>query len=167
MKTGAQDAQLVDICGKLYDIVDDNLRKSGNVFRFSRELTISQTQEGTFDPFDFDGLSCHDFLMACYMRLLGRLPVARLRFYPTSEDEVPGGCNAEWCHAALPAFFKSVEFQEYHTTEDPPPPPPPIQPPPPPPAFMNKRLYFGVRSVLKHITPFFLRNALNSLLRHE
>ena len=75
MKTADQDAQLVDICGKLYDIVDDNLRKSGNVFRFSRELTISQTQEGTFDPFDFDGLSCHDFLMACYMRLLGRLPM--------------------------------------------------------------------------------------------
>ena len=101
------------------------------------------------------------------MRLLGRLPDSRLLFYPTPEDEVPGGSNPSWCHFILPEFCNSVEFQEYHQVEDPPPPPPPIQPPPPPPAFVNERLYYGVRSVLKHVTPFFLRNALNSLLRHD
>ena len=171
MKKVTQDPLLSNICGKLYDIVDDNLRKSGNVMRFSRELTVSQTRGGPFDPFDFDDLSCHDFLMACYLRLLGRLPDGRLRSYPTPKDEVPAGCDADWCHSILPEFYNSEEFHRYHGTEDPPPPPPPppppLPPPPAPPRYVNKRLYFGMRSVLRRITPFFIRNAINSLLRHE
>lgn len=160
----AVDPVLADICGRLYDIVDDNLRANGHVMRFSRELTVSQIRKGDFDPCDFDHLSCHDFLVVCYMRLLGRLPESRLRFYPTADDEVPPGCDAPWCHVVLPEFFKSLEFLKYHEIEHP---PPPLPPPPPPPSFLNERLYFKVRAILKHITPFFLRDALNSLLRHD
>ena len=116
----------------LYDLARHNMRLSGLVMRFGKPLLLYQVKNvnDCFDPDDMEDLSCHDFLFACYMRLLGRLPEINLTSYPGPDDIVPKGCDSEFARRILPVFMTSLEYRNYHRIEDRPP-PPPLPPPPP------------------------------------
>ena len=165
----------------LYDIARRNMRLNGQVMRFGKTLILYQIENVTdpFDPDDMEDLSCHDFLFACYLRLLGRLPEINLDSYPGPDDRVPKGCDSDFIRRVLPEFQNSLEFKIYHGIEDPPPPPPlppppppPPQPhplatpPPPPPRFIGERTWTRLRSMLKPLMPFYIRDRLNALFRH-
>ena len=144
----------------LYRIVVRNLRQHGRAMRFGSDLVLSciPDESGLFDPEDLEGLSCKDFVFACYMRLLGRIPERALKAFPTPVDIIPSGCNREYDASILPAFLNSMEFKVVHGIEDPPSPPPPS---------VGKRLGIRVRSLLKPVTPLFLRKILNAICRHD
>ena len=152
----------------LYDIVRRNMRLNGLAMRFGKPLFLYQIKNvnDCFDPEEMEELSCHDFLFACYLRLLGRLPEIPLDSYPGPDDIVPKGCDKDFSRRVLPEFLNSLEFRNYHEIEDRPPPPPVSPPPPPPPRFMSERAWTMIRAILKPITPFFLRKILNEPFRH-
>ncbi len=157
----------------LFDMARRNMRRNGQIMRFGRDLVLYQIpdEHGIFDADEMTALSCHDFIFACYMRLLGRLPEKAIISYPTPRDVVPPGRDEEFVRHVLPEFTNSLEYREYHAIEDPPPPPPPPPPPqpppPPPPRFINARLWYGLRAALKPLTPFFLRKFLNRAVHHD
>lgn len=146
----------------LYGIVVRNLRQNGRAMRFGSDLVLSCIPEegGLFDPEDLEGLSCKDFVFACYMRLLGRIPERALRTFPTPADPIPSGCDKAYDAFILPAFLNSMEFKVVHDIEDPPSAPPPREP-------LGKRIENRLRSLLKPVTPLFLRKILNAFCRHD
>ena len=143
----------------IYGIVVRNLRQHGRSMRFGSDLVLSciPDESGLFDPEDLEGLSCKDFVFACYMRLLGRIPERTLKAFPTPDDPIPNGCDIKYNALVLPVFLNSLEFKVVHDIQDPP------SPPPPP---LGKRIGRRVRSLLKPITPLFLRKILNAVCRH-
>ena len=145
----------------LYGIARRNLRRNGLVMRFGRDLVrfLVPPEDGRFDLDEMEGLSCHDVVFACYMRLLERLPEKKISNFPGNGNPVPLGCDSSYAASILPEFLNSLEFRAYHEVEDPPP------PPPPPPFFVSKRLWYGLRAVLKPLFPFWLRKALNDAVR--
>ena len=152
----------------LYDISRRNMRQNGLVMRFGKPLILYQIKNvnDPFDPDEMEDLSCHDFLFACYLRLLGRLPEKALNTYPGPDDIVPKGCDVNFAKRVLPEFVNSLEFKIYHEIEDAPP-PPPLPPPPPPPSFISEWAWTKLRAALKPLTPLFLRKILNGLLKHD
>ena len=100
----------------LYDIARRNMRQNGLVMRFGRDLVpfLVPSEEERFDLDEMEDLSCHDFIFACYMRLLGRLPEMRITHYPGEDDPVPPGCDPMYAERVLPTFLNSQEFREYH-----------------------------------------------------
>ncbi len=100
----------------LYDISRRNMRLNGLVMRFGKPLILYQVKNvnDPFDPDEMEDLSCHDFLFACYLRLLGRLPEKTLATYPGPDDIVPKGCDPAFMKRVLPEFVNSLEFKIYH-----------------------------------------------------
>ena len=147
----------------LYGIVSRNLRQHGRSMRFGSDLILccQPDEDGLFDPDDLEDLSCREFIFACYMRLLGRIPERTLNTYPTRKDPVPIGRNKEYDARVLPTFIYSDEFRLFHEVEEPP------RPAPPPPPSLRERFSTSARGVLKRITPLFIRKILNSAFRHD
>lgn len=147
----------------LYGVVSRNLRQHGRSMRCGCDLILRciPDEDGLFDPDDLEGLSCREFLFACYMRLLGRIPERTLNTYPTRADPVPIGRDKEYDARVLPTFIYSNEFRLVHEVED-----PPLPVTPPKPSF-GERLSTSTRAILKRITPLFIRKILNSVFRHD